>query len=93
VRLRVGGIALGLSLVWAGPAFAANATVHAVEPGGVPTWDTQLVDILPGETVTWTFAGTTQAHNVESRGDNWSMVVPVALVQPDHTETFANEGT
>jgi plastocyanin len=86
-------VALGLSLVWAGPAFGADATIRAVEPDGVPTWDVQAVDIQPGEKVTWTFAGTTQAHNVESRGDNWSLFTPIGILPPDHTETFATEGT
>jgi plastocyanin len=93
VKRRVCGIALGLSLVWAGPAFGADAVVHATEPEGVPTWDLKLVDIQPGDSVTWSFADTTQAHNVEADGDNWTLFTPVALRPPDQTFKFDTEGT
>jgi plastocyanin len=93
VKRRVCGIALGLSLVWAGPAFGADTVVHATEPEGVPAWDLKLVDIQPGDSVTWSFADTTQAHNVESRGDNWTLFTPVALRPPDLSFKFDTEGT
>jgi plastocyanin len=93
VKRRACGIALGLSLVWACPAFGADTVVHAVEPAGVPAWDTPTVNIQPGESVTWSFTDTTQAHNVEATGGNWSLFVPVALRPPDKTVTFADEGT
>jgi plastocyanin len=93
VKRRVCGIALGLSLVCAGPAFGADTVVHATEPGGVPSWDTSTVNIQPGESVTWSFADTTQAHNVEATGGNWTLFVPVGLRPPDTTVAFADEGT
>ena len=64
-------LGLALPLVAAAPATAAEVEVKAVEPAGAqPAWDKTLVAIAPGDTVVWTFTGTTQAHNV------WSGATP-----------------
>ena len=85
---RVGGVALGLFFAIGSPAWAADAVVHATD---APAWDVQLVDIRPGEKVTWTFAGTTQAHNVQSGAGDWT--TPVGVVPADYTRTFPDAGT
>jgi plastocyanin len=85
---RVGGVALGLFFAAGSPAWAAGAVVHATD---APGWDVQVVDIQPGEKVTWTFAGTTQAHNVQSAANDWG--TRVAVVPEDFTWTFPTAGT
>ncbi len=75
-------------LALASPAWGADAVVHATDASG---WDTQLVDIQPGDSVTWTFAGTAQAHNVQSAAGDWS--TPVGVVPPDFTREFPVAGT
>jgi plastocyanin len=85
---RVGGLALGLFFAIGSPAWAADAVVHATD---APGWDVPVVDIKPGESVTWTFAGTTQAHNVQSATNDWT--TPVAVVPPDYTRPFPDVGT
>jgi plastocyanin len=84
---RVGGVALGLFFAIGSPAWAADAVVHATD---APGWDVQVVDIQPGDTVTWTFAGTTQAHNVQSPANDWG--TPVAFVPKDFPHRFPDAG-
>jgi plastocyanin len=84
----VGGVALGLFFAIGSPAWAADAVVHATD---APGWDVQVVDIQPGENVTWTFAGTTQAHNVQSATNDWT--TPIAVVPPAYTRPFPDVGT
>ena len=69
---RIGALALGLALtgLTAAPAGAAQTVV--VQGLDTLTWDKTTVDIQPGDSVRWTFAGTTQAHNVRSNSPNWS---------------------
>jgi plastocyanin len=73
----------------AAPAHAATATVHALD---TPAWDQTVVDIAPGDTVTWSFAGTTQYHNVQSPTGEFP-ASPVMVAGPDYSHTFAAEGT
>jgi plastocyanin len=64
-----------LALVAAAPAAAAEVEVKAVDPPtpeGQPVWDKPDVTIKAGDTVVWTFAGTTLPHNVTSSSANWS---------------------
>ena len=53
-------------LAFPAAASAANQTVQAVD-SSTPDWSPKKVAVKPGETVTWTFTGTTQAHNVAVR--------------------------
>jgi plastocyanin len=72
---RIGGMALAVFFAIGSPAWAADAVVHATD---APGWDVQVVDIQPGDSVTWSFAGTTQAHNVRVAPGGWGIDVAVA---------------
>jgi plastocyanin len=84
-----------LALAAAAPAAGAEVEVKALEPtDGVPVWDKPSVSILPGDTVVWSFAGTTQAHNVWSGAStNWSYKSTLALPAPNGSFLFATTGT
>jgi plastocyanin len=86
--VKLVGLALGASLVLASPAYGAEVVVHATD---APSWDRQLVDIQPGDSVTWSFDGTTQAHNVQSGAGDWGSQVAVA--GPAYTRQFTEAGT
>ena len=81
------------SLFAAAPALAADTTVRATEINAVPGWDQTTVGVQVGDTVTWTFEGMVQAHNVESRGGDWVLTSNVALPTPPVSYTFEKEGT
>jgi plastocyanin len=75
----------------AAPATAAGQTVQAVDgtaaDGFNNRWTPAEVTVKSGETVTWSFAGTTGFHNVASdpdlsRGDSWSFRNGDPLVAP-----------
>jgi plastocyanin len=78
---RVGGVALGLFFAIGSPAWAADAVVHATD---APGWDVQVVDIQPGDSVTWMFDGTLQAHNVQSAAGDWTSPVGVVPQPVEH---------
>jgi plastocyanin len=87
VRPRIVLLAgLCASAVLALPAAAAGQTVQAVDGDGTttnpPRWTPADVTVRAGETVTWSFAGTTGLHNVESRGANWTFRNGGAAVAP-----------
>jgi plastocyanin len=70
-------LATMLATLAAAPAASAQGpTVQAVD--GTPAdqfnnrWSPKDVTINPGETVTWSFNGTTGFHNVQSNSSNWS---------------------
>jgi plastocyanin len=84
------------SLVAAAPAAAAPVTIHGQD---TLTWDTPNVSVDVGDTVTWTFAGTAQAHHVANQGSDvndatWaSFSSPLGVPAPDATFTFSTPGT
>jgi plastocyanin len=84
-----------LALAAAAPAAGAEVEVKALEPpDGVPVWDKPSVSILPGDTVVWSFAGTTQAHDVWSGAStNWSYKSTLALPAPNGSFLFTTTGT
>jgi plastocyanin len=94
-RRHAVALGLALPLVAAAPATAAQVEVKALEPvGSEPVWDKKLVAIDPGDTVVWTFAGTTQAHNVWSGAStNWSYESPAASPAPNGSYVFTTTGT
>jgi plastocyanin len=79
------------ALAAAAPAAAAEVQVQGLD---TLTWDKPALSISVGDTVRWTFAGTTQPHNVQSTSPNWAPPVdsPSGVPTPDVTHTFAAEG-
>ena len=90
-----GRIALALGSAAAlGIAAPASAATVEVKGNDALTWDKQEVRVAAGDTVTWTFAGTVQAHNVQSDSPNWTMQSPLgAPAVPWTSEPFATPGT
>lgn len=87
-------IALGAAAAGFGVAAApAQADTVVIAGTDALVWEPSLVDIKPGDTVTWTFAGTTQYHNVWSASPNWSVQSPGGVPAPDFSYTFEAEGT
>ncbi len=84
-----------VSLVAAAPAAAEPKTIHGMD---TLTWDTPDVAVTVGDTVTWTFAGTAQAHHVANQGSDvndpkWaSFSSPLGVPAPDATFTFDAPG-
>ncbi|MBE2315416.1 hypothetical protein DVA67_005485 [Solirubrobacter sp. CPCC 204708] len=80
----------------ASPAWAENQVVTGLDVG--LKWDKEAVSIQPGETVTWTFPGTQQAHHVAGNGSEpadpaWaSFNSPLGVPAPDASFTFATPG-
>jgi plastocyanin len=84
-------------LLGAGAALAAAAPASAatVEIKGLDTqvWDKPEVTIAAGDTVNWTFAGTSLPHNVANNSDNWSYRTNAgAPPSPSGTYTFTTAG-
>src|SRR4051812_20025583 len=90
------GVIVGASLVAATPAWAENQVIHGNDQ---LVWDKPNVSILPGEKVTWTFDGTTQAHHVKGDGADvadtaWtSFNSPLGVPAAAAEFTFATSGT
>jgi plastocyanin len=84
----------GLVLAVAAPAdaLAANQTVNGLD-GTTGLWSPENVSVHVGDTVTWSFASTTQAHNVAANSANWTLTSPIQVAHPDVTYTFTTAGT
>lgn len=95
MRLRVCGIALVAFGAFSSPALAANEVIKASD---ALVWDRPNIAIAPGDTVTWTFDGTVQAHHAAANGSTpadaaWaSFSSPLGVPAPPAQYTFANEG-
>jgi plastocyanin len=85
-------VLLSLAALLGFPAAAAadNQTVQAVD--ATLTWAPANVAVKPGESVTWTFAGTSQAHNIASNSANWSYTTAIQTSHPPATYTFPSLG-
>jgi plastocyanin len=95
MRLTIAGITIVATLALPGAAFA-DATVGAVDGtaanGGIHPWAPSAPTAKVGETVTWTFAGTTLFHNVHSDAGAWSLQSAPSIAGPDATYTFTAPG-
>jgi plastocyanin len=91
VKSRLYSVALGLLLTGAGatPAQADTVTVTGLD---TLAWDTPEVNIRPGDSVRWTFPGTTQFHNVWAASPNWTDKSDVGSPAPDYTRAFTELG-
>lgn len=88
---RMLGVAIGLALVAAAPAQAAQeVTVTGLD---TLSWDKTVVDIAPGDSVRWAVSGI-QPHNVKSTSSNWEFRSPpvVAPAPPTEPYTFTAVG-
>jgi plastocyanin len=91
-------LALGVlaSLGLAAPASAAEVAINGT---AALTWDPQDVAVAVGDSVTWQFPDTTQAHNINSDGadvddPDWTAFKhDTALPAPPQTFTFKTAGT
>jgi plastocyanin len=83
---RVLAIAFGLALFGAAPANAAQEVV--VTGLDTLTWDKPVVDVAPGDSVRWSFAGTTQVHNVKSTSPNWDIDSPLGAIPAPDTSPY-----
>ena len=89
-------VAVVAGLVFA-PA-ASAATVQAVDGTAADNynnrWTPQTTTIKVGESVTWSFTGTSALHNVASSGANWSFRSgDPGSGSPPASHTFASPGT
>jgi plastocyanin len=83
------------ALAFAPTAYAQGATVQAVDAGDTwspPSSPSNPIRIKVGETVTWSFAGTTRPHNVASKSSNWSFRTDFQTAGPPATYTFTTPG-
>jgi plastocyanin len=89
VKARVCGVAVVLAGAIAAPAHADTVTISALD---TPAWDKPEVSVRPGDTVVWTFAGTTQYHNVWAQSPNWTDESPLGAPALDYPKTFDAAG-
>ncbi|HWK29675.1 MAG TPA: plastocyanin/azurin family copper-binding protein [Solirubrobacter sp.] len=85
----VGLVAAAFVALPVASAAADEAVVHGLD---TLTWDVTTVNVKPGDTVRWTFAGTTQFHNVAANSPNWTDESPLGAPAADYTRTFDAEG-
>jgi plastocyanin len=90
VRLALAVVAL---LVFAAPASAADKTIAAAGPEAEPVWSPSAVAVDVGDTVTWSFTGSTVAHNVHATTSNWTFSTPTGTGQAPVAYTFTASGT
>jgi plastocyanin len=95
MRLRVCGIAVVAFGALASPALGAEEVIKGTD---ALVWDRPSVAIAPGDTVTWSFDGTVQAHHVAANGStpadsDWATFrSDIAVPAPSKSYTFNNEG-
>ena len=85
------------TLAGAPAASAQGPVIHALD-GTQPEdfrWSPKEVTVKAGETVTWSFTGTTAPHNVASTGSNWIPTFrngDAAFTPPPASYTFSTPG-
>jgi plastocyanin len=81
----------GAALVAAAPASAASFDVKGLD---TLVWDQPDLKVAIGDSVTWSFPGTAQPHNVAATSPNWAGFRGATSVPGEtKTFTFAAEGT
>jgi plastocyanin len=80
-----------VALAAAAPATAADVQIYGLD---TPAWDKPALNVAVGDSVTWSFPGTAQPHNVSSTSANWAGFHGNQGI-PGETKsfTFAAEGT
>jgi plastocyanin len=74
-------------------ASAADATIRPAGTDTEPVWSPAAVSVDVGDTVTWSFTGSTIAHNVTSNSANWTFSSPTGVGQAPAAFTFTAAGT
>jgi plastocyanin len=95
MRWGIAGVTIAAVLAMPGVALADvtfQATDGTQPDGSDNRWTPNTATVKVGETVKWTFAGTTIPHNVRS-GPGWDQRSDPALAGPDVTHTFTTPGT
>jgi plastocyanin len=83
-------LAVAIPLLAAAPASAATYEIKGLDS---QAWDKPSLTIAAGDTVNWTFAGTSLPHNVVSNSDNWTYRTDAgAPPSPSGTYKFAAPG-
>lgn len=94
-RVTIAGVTVAAVLAFPGTALA-DATIHAVDGtaanGGVNSWSPSEVTIQAGESVTWSFDGTSSAHNVQSDQGGWTLSNQAATGNGPVTYKFDVQG-
>jgi plastocyanin len=79
-----------------GTAFAADATVHAVDGtaanGYQNLWNPDSVNVDVGDAVTWSFAGAQAVHNVASDSANWQLSSEPGVARAPVSHVFTEAG-
>jgi plastocyanin len=93
-RLALAAAVTVAALAPAATASAADQTIQALDANGTVdnSWNPASVSVAVGDTVTWSFAGAGQAHNVESEGPNWTLASPIATNHAPVSYTFTAAG-
>jgi plastocyanin len=96
--MRSLGVAAAVAVAALAPAATASAadqTIQAVDANGTVdnSWSPASVSVAVGDTVTWSFAGASEPHNVESDSPNWTLASPIATTNhPPASYTFTAAG-
>jgi plastocyanin len=90
--MRLALLVTAALLVAPASALGADQTVGAVD-GTSGLWSPANVSIHVGDTVTWDFSDTSQAHNVASNSSNWTLTSPIQTHHPPVSFTFTAAGT
>jgi plastocyanin len=90
--MRLALFAIALLLLAPASAVAADQTVHG-QDGTTGLWSPANVSVRVGDTVTWDFSDTSQAHNVASNSSNWTLTSPIQVAHPPVSFTFTQAGT
>jgi plastocyanin len=95
MRLTIAGVTVAAVLLVPGVA-SGDVTIQALDgtpPDGTDyRWTPNAVTVKVGETVTWSFAGTTIAHNVKSAA-GWDLMTGPAIAGDPGTHVFTTPGT
>jgi plastocyanin len=95
MRVTIAGVTVAAALLVPSAAFA-DATIQATDDTSVEgtnnRWTPSAVTVKAGETVTWSFAGTTIPHNVRS-ATGWEFGNTPDLAGPPASYTFTTPGT
>ena len=86
-------VAAVCSCLFAASVAGAQAPAASIQALDSQAWQPPNVTVSTGETVRWTFTGTTLPHNVHSTSANWNVQSTVGSNQAPQDFTFTAPGT